>query len=146
MPTNDLRFLVSMMTSPQTLMFNTGLTEAKSLVQAGDDTGLKAVKTAIIRLSGRKDFEGYKPGPTARSDNEYTEAEGKLVTLARNEALLDDPYETQNLISAFKQISDQRAFSRLVDRVVDVGGESQGRAFLLLNMDMWCWVQLRRTG
>ena len=78
------------------------------------------------------------------ASGDYFEVRDILLGLAEREASLDDPGETQRLISAFKFMNDQEDFSRLVDDIVRVGGYGEARALLLLNMEMWCYIQLTR--
>src|SRR3954467_13746875 len=138
--------ILSIVTKIQSLVnasFEDGLNEIKALTHSGNESGLLAAREAIVLLSGKSNFKPYKPGPIMAS-GDYFEVRDALLDLAARKAFLDDPGETQRLISAFKFLNDQQDFSELVDDVIRVGGYGEARALLLLNMEMWCYVQLTR--
>jgi hypothetical protein len=137
--------LINKLISSNDQTFEAGLTEVKSLAKSGDQSALEALRNAIIQLSGDEDFKPYKPGVVVATGDRYSDARDRLVALAARKAFLKDPHETQDIISAFNQFSDSTDFARLVDDVYRIGGSQEAHALLLLNIEMWCYVQLNRN-
>jgi len=138
-----VRSIVQQLVSASDSRFEGGLNEIKRLTNGGHVSGIIAAREAIAILAERAVFTPYKPGPIVAAADEF-DTRDALIGLARKRALFDDPHESQRLLSAFKFLTDQQDFSQLVAEAIQVGGTSQGKAILLLNLEMWCFVQLTR--
>ena len=121
--------------------FENGLKEATGLVKNGSNSGLSAIRTAIIWLSALPDFKPYQPGFIALSGQDaadYFSADRDLLAMARRREFLKDPNKTQQLIAAFKKMNPgQPGFSKLIDDVYLLGGSGEAHALLLLSNEIW---------
>jgi len=112
--------------------FVEGLTEAVRLVDSGDIRGVEAMREAIRSRSRSKCIRFYEPGLVTGTSERYEQARQKIVSLARERALLRDAYASGDQISAFVQFSDLEDLSSLFREICAVGGPSEGYAFQLL--------------
>jgi hypothetical protein len=128
--------------SPDDPTFERALEEAVALVRRGEEGVLESLENAIINLSGDEEYVPYKPGFVMAVGADSAEARITLLELAAQKEFLKRPQATQKLIAAFKFLTDSRDFKRLIDDVYRVGGSAQAHALLLLNMQLWCAVQL----
>ena len=127
--------------------FLDALREATALAPKGDDLGVRALGEAIRRRSGKKDIAFYAPsfgGLTVRSGEEFMGAEDHLLELAKSGKLLEDPAETQNLISAALFVS-QDGLKSLVQTIFALAGAEQGYDFQLLFNQMHSAIKLRHA-
>ena len=125
--------------------FWTGIDAACILSERGSNKGVLAIQEAIIRKSANNDCKFFEPGIVVRTVEEQKESENKLITLAKEQSLLKDTYNSGNLISAYYSFYGDQKIGDLSERIKAVGGKEQYRAFILLFNDMWCFIQVNKN-
>lgn len=143
----SIAVLASTLTSGDDQTFENALNEVVALTKLRNHIGHKAVTSAIASLSGASNFRSYRPGLTMSLDSqcEQSEIHDELLILAKRKALLVNVYDSQKKISAFKFLSSNQDFAEITKEVYKIGGSSQAKALLLLNMEMWSAIQLAHT-
>jgi hypothetical protein len=140
---SKLNALIAQLVSLDDAVFVSGLTEAVALSQRGDQTGLQAIREAIVRRSGRSDFIPYQPGVRFVSgDSLPRDTRKDLMDLAAKKQLLKDPRKSEELISWYNITHSPQDVGALIDDVFRVGGAGEFYAIQLLYHDPWCYVQL----
>lgn len=130
--------LVQSLTSNNEVTFLGGLKEAVQLAESGSSEGTEAMKQAMKIRGGNNNLRFYSPGIiiTGNSEERYSGVQQKILALGANKKLLEDPYHSGDLITAFIQFSDDKDIRSLLNEIYDAGGIEQGYSFQLLYNDL----------
>jgi hypothetical protein len=114
--------------------FLQGLQDAVDLAEAGDPSGVRAMKEAVLRrISGHEtDVEFYVPRVAVRTFEHTSNAGDRILDLAKRHALLQDPKTSGELIVIYTTHHDFSAVEELAYKVASVGGKDEFFAFQLL--------------
>ena len=127
--------LAARLASDDDSTFVAALTEAVEFGPRGERNGMLAMEEALRLRAGREDlrFRRISPGALRADSYEYLqEAPGRLVDLAREGALLQDPLESQDLISACLLGQGEVGVRECVMTIRDVAPVGQFYTFQLL--------------
>ncbi len=123
--------------------FLEGLNTAVNMADGGKKEGVQAMREAIRILSGKPEVSFHEPGLViTHGFDRYMEAKPKITELARNQALLDDPAHSGDLISAAIFTSEGSDMRDLLNEIYTAGGTKQGYAFQLIYNELRCSTRL----
>ena len=138
--------LVENLTLDDESVFQAAMNKAVSMADSGNTNGVEAMRKAIRIRAGNDNISFYEPGTVLTKVERYTEARSVIIEVVRRNALLDDVYQSGDLISAFMFTADSsgRDARALLNEIVQIGEPSESHAFQLLFNELRCSSRLRK--